>query len=131
MVYSIFLRPTEGGFNTGRLRAWLEARPDTLADPVGGGEYMVCGSPASVEYARQERIDDPSRFPYCVLISIAPEEIVVVQEFGNRLTLPVARDFVKTVVDETICEIGDEGGGRWTEQVRREGVGVLYPPGLA
>ncbi len=86
--------------------------------------------PSSVEYAREERISDPSGFPYCVLITIKPEEINVFQEYGNDLTLRIAREFVKTVIDETGCEVLDEYGTSWTERVRQEGVGVLYPPTL-
>ena len=126
MVYSIFLRPAGGPFAVERYRRWLELRPDTLPDPLGSGVYMVCGLPQFVELVRKERIGDPSRFPYCVLVTIEPKEINVVQEFGDEDQLLSAREFVKTVVDETGCEVEDEYGTSWTERVRREGVDILY-----
>jgi hypothetical protein len=131
MVYSIFLRPAQGGFDVEKFRKWLEGQPAVLPDPFDGGTYMVCTSPAVVEYTRMLRLESSSSFPYCVLIILTPEEINVVQECGNALSLRIAREFVKTVIEETGCEVLDEYSKSWTEQVRREGVGVLYPPDLS
>ena len=130
MIYSIFLRPTLGSFDIQRFQQWLEDRQDTLLDPLGSGIYMICGLPQAVEYARQERVSEPSRFPYDVLVTIKPEEINVFQEYGNEEKLRSAREFVKTVIEETGCEVLDEYGTSWTERVRQEGVGVLYPANL-
>jgi hypothetical protein len=126
MVYSIFLRP-KGTFDIERFRRWLDLRADTLLDPLGSGIYMLCGLPQSVEVLREIRVSKPSQFPSCVLVTLKPEEINVFQEYGDEDPLRSAREFVKTVIDETGCEVEDEYGTSWTERVRREGVNVLYP----
>lgn len=130
MVYSIFLHPANGRFDVEKIRAWLEGQPGVLLDPLGSGIYMVCGRHGTIENARQKRIDKPSQFPYCVLVTIKPDEINIFQEYGNDDKLRSAREFVGMIVDETGCEVLDEYGKNWTDQVRLYGVGVLYPPEL-
>ncbi len=130
MVYSIFLHPTSGSFDIESFHKLLTQRSDALLDPLGSGIFMVCGLPEALEWARNKRINDPSQFPYCVLITLKPEEINVFQEFGDEAELRSAREFVKTVIDETGCEVKDEYGTSWTERVRQEGVSVLYPANL-
>ncbi|MEJ2611632.1 MAG: hypothetical protein P8179_16530 [Candidatus Thiodiazotropha sp.] len=126
MVYSIFLHP-HSVFDVKRIRQWLEARSDVLLDPLGSGIFMTRGLVESIDYMRDKRIKDPSRFGYCVLVTIKPDEINVFQEYGNDFGLTTAREFVKMIIDETGCKVSDEYGTDWTERVRHEGVGVLYP----
>jgi hypothetical protein len=38
-----------------------------------------------------------------------------------------ARDFVRWVFEHHPCRVADEYGEDWTERVRSEGIGVLYP----
>jgi hypothetical protein len=129
MVGIIILRH-RAAFDTERFRNWLGSRSDTLIDPLGSSTFMVGGSSEVAEYLREKRTADPSQFPYCVLISINPEEISVNQEYGDSLKLLIAREFVKMVIEETGCQVFDEYGKDWTERVRREGIEVLYPPAL-
>lgn len=129
MVNSIFLRLCES-VDANRFVKWLSGRPDILLDPLGSGTFMVGGSIEVVEYMREKRIKNPSQFPYCVLITISAEEINIFQEYGNDLELVVAREFVKMIIEETGCKVLDEYGTDWTERVRQEGVGVLYPAAL-
>jgi hypothetical protein len=130
MVYSIFLR-SHSAFDVERIRQWLEARSDVLLDPLGSGIFMTRGFAESIDYMRDKRIKDPSQFPYCVLVTIMkPDEINVFQEYGNNFGLTTAREFVKMIIDETGCKVSDEYGTDWTERVRHEGVGVLYPARL-
>ena len=131
MINNIFLHPSNNeSFDTEKFRRWLDVRDDTLIDPNGSEIYMVCGLPETVEFMRRRRVEDPSRFPYQVLIYVKPNEINIDQEYGDDAQLRTAREFVKTVIEETGCEVLDEYGTSWTERVRQEGVGILYPPTL-
>jgi hypothetical protein len=130
MIYSIFLHPSEGTFEVERFRNWLKKRDDTLHDPLGSDTYMILGSLELVEFARDRRVEQPTQFPLSVLVTIKAEEINVFQEYGDDLKLRIAREFVKMIIDETGCKVLDEFGTDWTERVRQEGVGVLYPDTL-
>lgn len=130
MIYSIFLHPSEGTFEVERFRKWLEKRNDTLRDPLGSDTFMILGSSELVEFARDQRVEQPTRFPLSVLITIKSEEINIFQEYGDDLKLRIAREFVKMIIGETNCKVLDEYGTDWTERVRQDGVGVLYPATL-
>ena len=129
-VDNIILRARSKPFDLERYAAWLADQPGVALDPVERKDYMVLGTPEGAEWGVNRRLADPTEFPLTgVLITIDPEEapkaILVSQEFGNKLTLRIACDFIKMVVEETDCEIfGDSGD--WTERVRREGVDAIY-----
>lgn len=130
MVHSVFLYPTGDGFDVDPVKRYLEAMPDVFLDPLGTPTYIVCGVPEAVELCRDERIEEPDRFPYSVLVIVKPDVINVVQEYGDEYELRSARAFVRWVIERQPCLVKDEYRFDWTEQVRREGVGVLYPPQL-
>jgi len=130
MVHSVFLYPTNDGFDVDPVKRYLEAMPDVFLDPLGTPTYIVCGVPEAVEICRDARIEEPDRFPYSVLVIVKPDVINVVQEYGDEYELRSARDFVRWVIERQPCLVKDEYRFDWTEQVRREGVGVLYPPQL-
>src|SRR5882757_11295957 len=107
MVDSVFLYPLEGSFDVLAIEHFLAQQPDVLLDPLGTGIYLVCGSPASIDFMRDERIARPSEFPYAVLITLKPDCINVLQELANRLRLRSARNIVRWLLEHTRCQIGD------------------------
>jgi hypothetical protein len=130
MVHSVFLYPTGDGFDVDPIKRYLEAKPDVILDPLGTPTYIVCGGPEAVAVRRDKRIEEPDRFPNAVLVTVQPDMINVFQEYGDKYDLRSARDFVRWVIERQPCLVKDEYRFDWTEQVRREGVGVLYPPQL-
>lgn len=130
MVHSVFLYPAESSLDTASIEQFLAQRPDVLLDPLGTGIYMVCGLPEAVEVYRDQRLEDPSRFPYGVLVTVNPEWVNVFQEYGDEDRLRGARDIVSWIVAHPHCRIEDEYRQHWTDRVAREGVGVLYPEQL-
>lgn len=130
MVHSLFLYPTENEFDVAPIQRHIEAKPDVFLDPLGTPTYIVCGGPEAVDIRREKRIERPDRFPYSVLVTIQPDVINVVQEYGDEYDLRSARDFVRWVIEQQPCLIKDEYQFDWTEQVQREGVNVLYTPQL-
>jgi hypothetical protein len=130
MVHSVFLYSLNDGFDVDVIKRYLEAKPDVILDPLGTSTYLVCGVPEAVELCRNKRIEEPDRFPYCVLVTVERGEIMVYQEYGDEYDLRSARDFVRWFIEQQSCAIKDGYGFDWTEQVQREGVGVLYSPQL-
>jgi hypothetical protein len=130
MVHSVFIYSANDGFDVDAVNRYLEAMPDAFLDPLGTLTYIVCGVSEAVEYCRDKRIAEPDRFPYSVLVTVQPDMIKVVQEYGDEYELRSARDFVRWVIEQQPCLVKDEYGADWTERVQREGVGVLYPPWL-
>lgn len=128
MIYSIFLYPISDKFDIDPVKAYLDAKPDVFLDPLGKPIYVLCGDPEAVEYMRDARISNPDEFPYSVLITVQADMINIFQEYGDKPELRSARDFVRWVIEHQPCLIKDEYRHDWTEQVQREGVGVLYPP---
>lgn len=130
MVYSVFLCPLGIEFDVDLVKRHLGAMPDVFLDPLGSLTYIVCGLPEGVELIRDERLAEPERFPYSVLVTVEPNVINVVQEYGDKYQLRSARDFVRWVIERHPCRIEDEYRDDWTDKVQREGVGVLYPSKL-
>lgn len=130
MVYSVFFTPVAGSFDLESIKHYFEAKRDVFLDPLGTPTYIVCGVPEAVELSRERRLEEPDRFPYAVLVRVKPDEINVFQEYGDKYDLRSARDFVRWLLEQQPCTIQDEYSADWTERVRREGVGVLYPPRL-
>lgn len=130
MVQSVFLFPVEGTFDLAPVHAYLGQLPDVLIDPVGTGVYMVCGLPEAVEAYRERRLEDPSEFPYVVLVTVKPEWINVFQEYGDEDRLRSAREIVRWLLAHTQARIEDEVREDWTARVASEGVDVLYPATL-
>ena len=126
----MFLYPTGDGFDVDPVKRYLEAKPDVFLDPLGTPTYIVCGVAEAVELCRDERIEEPDRFPYAVLVVVKPDVINVVQEYGDEYELRSARDFVCWLIEQQPCLVKDEYRFDWTEQVQRDGVRVLYPPQL-
>jgi hypothetical protein len=131
VVDSIFLYPVEGSFDVAAIEHFLAQQPDVLLDPLGTGTYLVCGLPESIEFMRDERLAKPSAFPYAVLVTVSPDCINVLQEYGNKVRLRSARNIVSWLLDHTRCRVQDEYSNDWTERVAQQGVAVLYPEQLA
>lgn len=130
MVHSVFLYPINDRFDVDTVKHYLESKPDVFLDPLGTPTYVVCGVPEAVEVCREARLEQPDRFPSSVLVTVQPDVINVFQEYGDKHDLRSARDFVRWVFDHQPCVVKDEYRVDWTQQVQREGVGVLYPPRL-
>jgi len=101
-----------------------------MLDPLGTGIYLVCGVPEAKDVFREERLANPSEFPYAVLVTVRPESINVFQEYGNRSRLRSARNIVRWVIEHNRCSVKDEYREDWTERVAQQGVGILYPERL-
>lgn len=127
MVNDVFLYPVEGTFDVAQIEAYLAQKPDVEPDPLGTGAFMVCGVPEAKELCREERLADPSRFPYVVLVTVKPEEVNVFQQYGDDYRLRSAREIVRWVLDHYKVRIEDDLMKDWTERVAKEGVDVLYP----
>jgi hypothetical protein len=130
VVYSVFIYPTNDAFDVDPVKRYLDSKPDVFLDPLGTPTYVVCGVPEAVEVCRDARIEEPDRFPNAVLVTVQPDVINVFQEYGDDYDLRSARDFVRWIIEQQPCLVKDEYDRDWTEQVQREGVGVLYPPWL-
>jgi len=130
MVYSVFLYPLEGSFDVESIERFLARQPDVMLDPLGTGIYLVCGVPEAKDVFREERLANPSEFPYAVLVTVRPESINVFQEYGNRSRLRSARNIVRWVIEHNRCSVKDEYREDWTERVAQQGVGILYPERL-
>lgn len=131
MVHSLFLYSVNDSFDVDAIKRHLEANPNVFIDPLGTPTYIMCGGPETVELRREKRIERPDRFPYSVLVTIQPDVINVVQEYGDEDDLHNARDFVRWIVERQPCRIEDEYGVDWTSRARDEGVNVLYAPQLS
>ena len=130
MVDSVFLYPAENGLDVTSIERFLAQQPDVLLDPLGTGTYLVCGVPEAKDLYRDERIANPSEFPYVVLVTVKPERMNVYQEWGDEDGLRSAREIVRWVIEHNRCRIQDEYYKDWTERVAQQGVGVLYPKQL-
>lgn len=133
MVYSVILSPLdeEETFDVEPIERYLAYKNDVLLDPAGTDTYLVCGLPEAKKGYHQARLADPSQFPYVVLITVSPDEVVVAQEFGDEDELRSARDFVRWMVENHRVRIVDDMGNEWTERVAKEGANILYPPNVA
>lgn len=130
MVDSVFLYPIGGAFEVASIEQFLAQQPDVLLDPLGTGTYLVCGVPEAKEVFREERLENPSEFPYVVLVTVKPECVNVYQEWGDEDRLRSARGIVRWMIEHYDCRIQDEYYADWTERVAQQGVGVLYPEQL-
>jgi len=130
MVDSVFLYPIEGNLDVAPIEAFLTQQPDVLLDPLGTGTYLVCGIPEVKELLREQRLANPSEFPYVVLITLKPERVNVYQKWGDEDGLRSARGIVRWVLERNSCRIQDEYYNDWTERVAQQGVEVLYPKQL-
>ena len=131
MVHSVFLYPIEGSLDVASIERFLAQQPDVLLDPLGTGIYLVCGVPEAKEIFRDQRLADPSEFPYVVLVTVKPEWVNVFQEYGDEDRLRSARNIVRWVIEHNHCRIEDEYREDWTERIAQQGVGALYPEQLA
>jgi hypothetical protein len=130
MVDSIFLYPIDGNLDVASIERFLAQQPDVLPDPLGTGTYLVCGTPEAKEVFRDQRLANPSEFPYVILVTVKPERINIYQEWGDEDNLRSARDIVRWVIEHNRCRIQDDCYRDWTERVAQQGVGVLYPEQL-
>jgi hypothetical protein len=131
MVNSVFLYPIDGNFDVAAIEQFLAHQPDVLLDPLGTGKYLVCGVPGAKEVYREERIENPTEFPYVVLVTVKPDCVNIYQEWGDEDRLRSARNIVRWLVEHNQCRIADDYYRDWTERVAKEGVGVLYPERLS
>ncbi|MEZ4361554.1 MAG: hypothetical protein R3B48_15310 [Kofleriaceae bacterium] len=127
MVNSVFLYPVDSTFDPAPIEAFLAARPDVVMDPLGSGIFMVCGIPEAVDGYREQRLEDPTQFPYVVLVTVKPEYVNVFQEYGDEDRLRSARAFVRWMLQHAPCRVEDEYREDLTAKVASEGVQVLYP----
>jgi hypothetical protein len=130
LLESVFLLPAEGRFDPAPLEKYLSELPDVLLDPLGSGLYLVCGQEQATGPYRDRRLERPWEFPYVVLVTVTPEWVNVVQEYGNAEQLRSAREIVRWLLAEQPCRVEDAYQGDWTERVARDGVDVLYPDRL-
>ena len=133
MVHSVFLYPVEGALDVASIERFLAQRPDVVVDPLGTGIYMVCGLLEAVEVYRDRRLEDPSEFPYMVLVTVKPEWVNVFQEYGDEDGLRSALDIVSWMIQHNHVRVMDEYQEDWTDKVAKEGVRgvrVLYPEQL-
>lgn len=130
MTLNLLLRPATGTFDTQAIRAHLESLPDVFIDPLGTGRYLMTGHPNMVETYREDRIEDPSCFPYVDIIDVTPEYVSIFLEHGDDDKLRSARELLRWMIARFEPIIEDEYGKDWTDRIRREGVDVLYPSGL-
>lgn len=130
MVDSVFLYPVEGSLDVASFERFLAQQPDVLLDPLGTGTYLVCGVQQAREVFRDQRLANPSEFPYVVLVTVNSERMNIYQEWGDEDGLRSARNIVRWVIEHNRCRIVDEYYKDWTEQVAQHGVGVLYPEQL-
>jgi hypothetical protein len=130
MVDSILLYPIDSAFDLVSVDAFMMQQPDVLLDPLGTGIYMVCGLPSLKEVYLAKRLENPSEFPYVVLVTAKPDCINIFQEYGNKNGLFSARRITSWLIEHNKCRIEDEYFKDWTDLVIQQGVGILYPERL-
>lgn len=130
MVNSLFLYPIQGSFDVKAIETFLGKQPDVIMDPLGSSTYLVCGIAGMKDLIREQRISNPSEFPYVVLITVKAEQITIYQQWGDEDSLRSARSILLWIRELQECRLQDEYHNDWTERVAREGVGILYPAQL-
>jgi hypothetical protein len=127
MVNHLFMSPTGGSFDVAAIRGYLDAQPDTFADPHDTEFYVVGGMPEAVQSLWEERKQDATRFPCAVLIEVTPEQVTLVQEFANQYNLRSALEFARWMWNRGHLILRDSHGRDVTENARVEGIDALYP----
>lgn len=131
MVDSVFLYPIEGSLDASAIEVFLAQQPDVLPDPLGTGTYLVCGIPEVKELIREQRLANPSEFPYVVLVAVSLERVNIYQKWGDEDGLRSARNITRWILEHNRCRVMDEYYDDWTERVAQRGVETLYPESLA
>jgi len=121
----IFL--TAGGFDTDRVRGWLEARPDAFEDPMHGGWFYLCGAPSYAAFLEDKRRKEPERGALACLVVVAREQVILNQEYGDAAALRSGLDFATWLTSQFPCSVRIDGYADITERVAAEGVASLYP----
>lgn len=127
MVTNLFLSPTRGEFDVAAIRSYLDAQPDTFADPHGTDFYIVGGMPEAVQGLWEERQQDSTRFPYAALIEVNPKQVTLVQESANQYNLRSALEFARWMWNRGNLVVCDHYGRDVTEKARTGGIDALYP----
>ena len=127
MVTNLFMSPTGADFDVTAIRSYLDAQPDTFADPHGTDFYIVGGMPEAVQGLWEERKQDATRFPYAVLVEVNPKQVTLVQEFANQYSLRSALEFARWMWSRGNLVVRDHYGRDVTEDARTEGIDALYP----
>lgn len=127
MVNNLFMSPTGGDFDVAAIRSYLDAQPDTFADPHGTDFYIVGGMPEAVQGLWEERKQDASRFPYAALIEVTPKQVTLVQEFANQYNLRSALEFARWMWSRGNLVVRDHYDRDVTKDARTEGIDALYP----
>ena len=127
MVTNLFMSPTTGEFDVAAIRSYLDAQPDTFADPHGTGFYIIGGMPEAVQGLWEELKQDATRFPYAALVEVTPKQVTLVQEFANQYNLRSALEFARWMWSRGNVVVRDYYGRDVTEDCRTEGVDALYP----
>jgi hypothetical protein len=127
MVTNLFMSRARGEFDVAAVRSYLDAQPDTFADPHGTDYYLCGGMPEAVEGLREERRQDGTRFPCAVLIEVTPEQVTLVQEFANQYNLRSALEFAKWMWNQGDLVVRDYYGRDVTGNCGTEGIDALYP----
>jgi hypothetical protein len=127
MTRNLVLSPSNGTFDTRKVKAFLEAQPDVFADPHGTEAFIISGLPESVWSKQRERREDSASFPYAALVFVAPDRILVNQEMADAEELRSSLAFVKWMWENFDLTIRDDYGPDLTERSLKEGVESLYP----
>jgi len=128
MLNGIVLTPKTGTFDIAAIQAFLATRADVLLDPVGSGTYLVCGMPEHKDFYREQRLENPKSFPLVALVIATPTQVLVAQEFANRVRLLSAREIVRWLIAHLPCSVADDRGNDLTARVEAEGPDILYAP---
>jgi hypothetical protein len=131
MIERVTFLPLEGTFDLAPIQEYLGRLPDVVLDPHGTGHYMFSGTPEMAKIHRLARLNDRSRFPYTGLLHVQPTYIAVMQGYTDAESRPTARTIVAWMLEHyRNTRIQDGYGQDWTERVARDGVDILYRPGL-
>jgi len=130
------LRPIHGYFDISAVLAYLKAMPYCSKDPVGAytedilQSYMICGNQLSLENCIKKRKENPGRFPFvCSVVHVYPtENSIGIGLYGDAEDPRFidAAKFVLHILGQYKCNISDEFGHDWTEQVEKKGAESLF-----
>ena len=79
MTRNLVLSPSQGCFDTRRIKEFLESQPDVFGDPHGTDAFVISGLPEATWSKLEKHLKDAMRFPYGALVFVAPDKILVNQ----------------------------------------------------
>jgi len=130
------LKPIHGHFDISAVLAYLKAMPYSSKDSVSEysddlmQSYMICGNQIMLEHCKKKRKENPERFPFiCSIVHVYPTDNKIGIYFYADAEDPRFIDTVKFVLHilgQYKCNISDEFGNNWTEQVEKKGAESLF-----